>query len=167
MKKYTGLQLEYINDKVDISGYVKGLITIIDDLQELIDKKAIRIHQYILDFGSITTREAVMDLGILRLASRIFEMRQDMRIGDKMESGTNRYGDKVSYKRYYFEEESQCKFSINDTVVCVNIGLIGSLTNGKPYKVINVAIGDNGWYIQIKDDDNKYSIHHEDKFERR
>jgi len=130
-------------------------------------KQADRIHQYILDFGSITTREAVMDLGILRLASRIHEMRQDMRIDDKMESGTNRYGEPVSYKRYFFEEESQCKFSINETVVCVNIGLNGSLTDRKTYKVINVAIGDNGWYIQIKDDDNNYSFHHEDKFERR
>jgi hypothetical protein len=125
-----------------------------------------RIKLYMEDFGSITTKDAVIDLGILRLASRIHEMRQDMRIEDKMETGVNRYGEPVSYKRYYFEE-SQCKFSIGQSVVCVNIGLKGSLTNGKPYKVINVAIGDNGWYIQIKDDDNKYSIHHEDKFERR
>jgi hypothetical protein len=125
-----------------------------------------RIKTYMEDFGSITTKEAVIDLGILRLASRIHEMRRDMRIEDKMETGTNRYGEPVSYKRYYFEE-SQCKFTLGQSVACVNIGLKGSLTNGKTYKVTNVVSLLNQWCIQIKDDDNKYSIHHEDKFERR
>ena len=63
-----------------------------------------RIHKYMLDFGSITTKDAVVDLGILRLASRIHEMRQYMNIDDKMETSLNRYGDKVSYKRYYIKE---------------------------------------------------------------
>ena len=35
-----------------------------------------RIRQYIKDFGSITTYEAVMDIGVLRLGARISEMRK-------------------------------------------------------------------------------------------
>ncbi|MBQ9228757.1 MAG: helix-turn-helix domain-containing protein [Eubacterium sp.] len=65
-----------------------------------------RVIQYMRDFGSITTREAMLDLGCMRLASRIHELRRDgFPIGDKLESAKNRYGETVSYKRYFLKEE--------------------------------------------------------------
>lgn len=64
-----------------------------------------RIKQYINDFGSITQLEAMRDLGVMRLASRISEMRKNgVAICSRMETGKNRYGDKTTYKRYFFEE---------------------------------------------------------------
>ena len=35
-----------------------------------------RILKYIRDFGSISTWQAMMDLGVARLASRIFDLKQ-------------------------------------------------------------------------------------------
>ena len=64
-----------------------------------------RIKKYINDFGSITQLDALRDLGVMRLASRISEMRsKGMGICSKMETGKNRYGEPIKYKRYYFEE---------------------------------------------------------------
>lgn len=60
-----------------------------------------RIIQYLNDFGSITTYEAMIDLGVARLASRIHELRKggiDI-IGEK-ETAKNRYGELTHYIRY-------------------------------------------------------------------
>lgn len=63
-----------------------------------------RILNYIKDFGSITTLEAMQDLGVMRLGSRVSELRQDgFNIIDEWETRLNRYGEKVSYKRYRLE----------------------------------------------------------------
>lgn len=63
-----------------------------------------RIIQYMQDFGSITTREAFNDIGCTRLASRIHDLtRQGYRIESRFVTGKNRYGDKVSFKRYWLE----------------------------------------------------------------
>lgn len=63
-----------------------------------------RILKYMQDFGSITTLDAVKDLGCLRLASRIYDLkRQGHNIADKPETGKNRYGESVRYKRYYLK----------------------------------------------------------------
>lgn len=60
-----------------------------------------RIERYMRDFGSITQLEAMADLGVMRLASRISELRQlGVRINRTMESGKNRYGEKTSFARY-------------------------------------------------------------------
>lgn len=68
-----------------------------------------RIIKYLRDFGTITTLEAVLDLGILRLGARISELRkQGWKIKDKFETTNNRYNEKVSYKKYWLEEEEQC-----------------------------------------------------------
>ena len=65
-----------------------------------------RIKQYMNDFGSISPKEAYNDLGVMRLASRISEMRmKGVAIGSKMETGKNRYGEKIAYKRYFLMEE--------------------------------------------------------------
>ena len=62
-----------------------------------------RITSYIMRYGSITTMEAYDDLGITKLATRISEMRQlGMPIVDIFETGKNRFGEPVRYKRYFF-----------------------------------------------------------------
>lgn len=60
-----------------------------------------KVIQYILDFGSISTREAFLDLGIARLAARIYDLRKlGFKIASVMETGINRYGETVRYARY-------------------------------------------------------------------
>lgn len=62
-----------------------------------------RVLQYMKDFGSITQYEALKDLGVMRLASRISELRlkHDVDIESDFITVKNRYGDKCSIKRYY------------------------------------------------------------------
>lgn len=60
-----------------------------------------RILKYLADFGGITSLEAMSDLGILRLASRVHELRvsgHDIR-GETV-AAKNRYGEPVRYSRY-------------------------------------------------------------------
>lgn len=65
-----------------------------------------RLEKYFKDFGSITQLEALTDLGIFRLASRISEMKKNgYDIKDKQECVLNRYGEKCYIKRYYIDEE--------------------------------------------------------------
>ena len=66
-----------------------------------------RIIKYMQDYGSITSAEAMQDLGVYRLASRIHDLR-DRGIGiiKEMETAKNRYGDNVSYARYRLEDLS-------------------------------------------------------------
>lgn len=67
-----------------------------------------RIIRYINDFGSITARDAFIDLGISKLSTRIGEMERKgmikvIRVTEKSE---NRYGEPCSYTRYYKERRS-------------------------------------------------------------
>lgn len=64
-----------------------------------------RVLNYILEFGSITTRDAFIDLGCTRLSEYIRQLRIDYDIQDKTETGINRYGEKTYYKRYYIKEK--------------------------------------------------------------
>lgn len=61
-----------------------------------------RILDYMDRFGSITPMDAIFDLGITKLATRIGELRQ---LGVLIESETveskNRYGEQARYKRYW------------------------------------------------------------------
>lgn len=60
-----------------------------------------RVLAYIREFGSITQLEALRDLGVFRLASRISDLkRQGYSITGKMESVKNRYGENCYIKRY-------------------------------------------------------------------
>lgn len=60
-----------------------------------------RINQYMVDFGGITQLDAVRDLGIMRLAARIADMRAEgIIISDEWVHTKNRYGEKVKFKRY-------------------------------------------------------------------
>lgn len=60
-----------------------------------------RILDYMLDHGSITQLEALKDLGVFRLASRISEMRKDgYQITSELVKVENRYGETCRVKRY-------------------------------------------------------------------
>ena len=65
-----------------------------------------RILDYIAEFGSITQYEALQDLGVMRLASRISDLkRKGYKITSKTETVKNRFGEKCSIKRYSIEGE--------------------------------------------------------------
>lgn len=64
-----------------------------------------RILDYIDQFGSITQLEALRDLSVLRLASRVSDLK---RLGYPIKSNfatvKNRYGEECRVKRYYLAE---------------------------------------------------------------
>lgn len=63
--------------------------------------QADRIIQYMQDFGSITQMQALQDLGCLRLASRISELRKNGHaINRRMIKVKNRYGESCSVAEY-------------------------------------------------------------------
>ncbi len=64
-----------------------------------------RIINYIREFGSITSLEAYKDLGITQLGARIDSLKKEgYTFKTEWESGKNRYGDKIDYKRYYLAD---------------------------------------------------------------
>ena len=64
-----------------------------------------RIYRHLTDYGSITALEAMGEYGIMRLASRISDLKRDgIPIRREMVSGRNRYGEKTSFARYSLEE---------------------------------------------------------------
>lgn len=65
-----------------------------------------RILRHLEDYGSITQAEAMNDYGIMRLASRISDMRKrGYQIISERVSSKNRYGETVSYARYSLKED--------------------------------------------------------------
>lgn len=67
-----------------------------------------RILKYMNDFGSITQYEAMQDLGVMRLASRISDLRRlGYPITSTMEPVRNRYGEKCHVKRYRLKEGAE------------------------------------------------------------
>ena len=66
-----------------------------------------RVLEYMREFGSITQLEAIRDIGCMRLASRISDLRrQGYAIGRRMKTSKNRYGKDVSFAEYYLEEDN-------------------------------------------------------------
>lgn len=64
--------------------------------------QANRVLDYLMKHGSITQYEALTELGVMRLASRISELRKDgAEIASEMVKVTNRYGETCRVKRYY------------------------------------------------------------------
>ncbi len=60
-----------------------------------------RILDYIDEFGSITQLEAIRDLGCMRLASRISDLRRlGYPIKSEFEPVKNRFGETCHIKRY-------------------------------------------------------------------
>lgn len=60
------------------------------------------IINYIREFGSISSWEAYVDLGITQLGARIDQLKKEgYEFRTEWESNTNRFGEKTEYKRYY------------------------------------------------------------------
>jgi hypothetical protein len=60
-----------------------------------------RVVQYMKDFGSITQMDAIRDLGVMRLASRISDLKRNgVAIESSYEKVKNRYGEETQIKRY-------------------------------------------------------------------
>lgn len=64
-----------------------------------------RIIDYMREFGSITQIQALSDLGVMRLASRISDLRSlGYPITSEIVAVKNRYGEKCHIKRYRLAE---------------------------------------------------------------
>lgn len=65
------------------------------------ETQAERVLKYMEDFGSITQLEALTDLGVMRLASRISDLKKmGVPIESQTEAVKNRYGESCYIKRY-------------------------------------------------------------------
>ena len=63
------------------------------------------VLRHLNDFGQIDQLEAIREYGIMRLASRINDLRNEgHKIKTEMTSGKNRYGEKTSYAVYSLEK---------------------------------------------------------------
>ena len=60
-----------------------------------------RILRHLTDYGSITQGEALTEYGVMRLASRVNDLRREGHpiITERVE-GRNRYGEKCHWARY-------------------------------------------------------------------
>ena len=68
-------------------------------------KQTDRVLEYCREFGSITTRTAMLDIGIADLQGVIRDIKNlGYDVIDQWEKSENRYGDKVTYKRYWVVE---------------------------------------------------------------
>ena len=64
-----------------------------------------RILRHLKDYGSITSLEAVTEYGIMRLASRINDLRaQGIAIVSETKTGKNRYGETTHFAVYRLKE---------------------------------------------------------------
>lgn len=85
--------------------------------------QAARILDYMEQFGSITQFEAIRDLGVMRLASRISELRKKgVLIEDKMITVKNRFEEKCRVKQYSLkkaegEENGRLQEKQNERIV--------------------------------------------------
>lgn len=60
-----------------------------------------KILRHLRDYGSISSMEAVQEYGIMRLASRISDLKKaGIPIRREIVTGKNRYGETTSYARY-------------------------------------------------------------------
>jgi hypothetical protein len=65
-----------------------------------------RILRHLKDYGSITSLEAVTEYGIMRLASRINDLRaQGIAIVSEVGTGKNRYGEVTHFSVYRLADE--------------------------------------------------------------
>lgn len=64
-----------------------------------------RILRHLRDYGSISQLEALKEYGIMRLSSRVSELRAEgYPIRREMVSSKNRYNENTSYARYFMDE---------------------------------------------------------------
>lgn len=77
-------------------------------------KQKERIIEYLKKHGSITSMEAMRELGIMRLGARMFEIAEEYEVIRETEMAKNRYGEKTYYTRYrlggkYGREANVCQ----------------------------------------------------------
>lgn len=66
-----------------------------------------RVIWHLQEYGSISSLEAMQEYGIMRLASRISDLRKTgIPIRREMVKGKNRYGEVTSYARYRVSERT-------------------------------------------------------------
>lgn len=66
-----------------------------------------KVLRHIEDYGSISSLEAMTDYGIMRLASRIADLkRQGYPIVSQTRTGLNRYGEPTHYSVYSIERST-------------------------------------------------------------
>ena len=71
-------------------------------------KQTERVLQYMKDYGGITQAEAIQELGCMRLAARIADLRKEgVCITKEMVTAKNRYGENVHFARYRLETEEE------------------------------------------------------------
>lgn len=69
-----------------------------------------RILQYMTDYGSITIAEAMTELGVYRLASRINDLKnRGFSIKKETVTKVNRYGEKVRFSQYSIEQYQEAQ----------------------------------------------------------
>ena len=69
-----------------------------------------RVLRHLQDYGSITSLEAITEYGILRLASRINDLkRQGHNIVSETQTSKNRYGELSHYSVYRLAEKEKEK----------------------------------------------------------
>lgn len=67
-----------------------------------------RILRHLKDYGSITSLEAMTEYGIMRLASRINDLRgQGIAIVSEVGTAKNRYGETTHFAIYKLKEEKE------------------------------------------------------------
>lgn len=65
-----------------------------------------QVLAYMIECGAINPMEAMREFGIMRLASRIADLKKaGYNIMSRMASGKNRYGETVHYKEYWLKEK--------------------------------------------------------------
>ena len=68
-------------------------------------KQTEKVLRYMQEFGSITSLQAMQDLGVMRLASRITDLKQSgYDVQSRYIHSKNRYGEPVKYKEYYLRD---------------------------------------------------------------
>lgn len=67
-----------------------------------------RVLNYIKEFGSITSYQAYIDLGITQLGARIFELKAlGYEFKKETETKKNRFGENTHFDRYYLVNEME------------------------------------------------------------
>lgn len=68
----------------------------------MIETQCARVLKYLKENKSITAMGALNELGIFRLASRIYDLRQSgVEISDNWKEVENRFGEKCRIKEYF------------------------------------------------------------------
>ena len=76
-----------------------------------------RIIDYLNQFGSITQLQALSDLGIMRLASRVSDLKKlGYPITSRMETVKNRYGETCHIKVYFRSSNILCCSTYNNWI---------------------------------------------------